>query len=51
MRSLTKVFLAILAIPGAVLAQGTPNDNPISAYQKQMYGYIKGILLSSADAR
>ena len=38
-----------LAVPAAVLAQAPSQDNPISAYQKGMYGYVKGILLSSAE--
>lgn len=49
MRILARVFLVVLTIPTAVLAQSPSQDNPISAYQKSMYGYVKGILLSSAE--
>ena len=49
MRIPARAVLAVLTIPAAVLAQSPSQDNPISAYQKGMYGYVKGILLSSAE--
>ena len=47
MRILTRAF--VVALPAFMLAQSASQDNPISAYQKSMYGYIKGILISSAE--
>jgi uncharacterized damage-inducible protein DinB len=49
MRKLGRAFLAVWAIPASALAQIGSQDNPISAYQKEMYTYIKGILLNSAE--
>jgi uncharacterized damage-inducible protein DinB len=49
MKILAKAFLVVVALSAAVLAQTPSKDNPISAYQKEMYGYVKGILLSSAE--
>lgn len=49
MRILARAFLVCLVVPSAVLAQAPSQNNPISAYQKGMYGYVKGILLRSAE--
>ena len=44
-----RAFLVILSVPAAASGQAPSQDNSISAYQKQMYGYVRGILLSSAE--